>query len=309
MNEKKIIVDRSPVAETLGYLCLLANNIDGELPTELKESLNFFINNKVAMEEIGNLFLEIDCLLPTRDFIQALRAMEENKFIYYILGERIPIATIQEKKLEEIKDSSLREYTVFCMDNYKKFREHFIKLLEEAPKILEVSKDDSYEKKHQEFESYVNYQLTQLAPLDIAQELMGKQFHRISNYKKYIFISTAYNSTPCIRYFDSDTLIVLKNINPMKEKLTAEHLIKFTKILSDKTRLNILKYIAKKPSFGIELSEHFKVSRPTISHHLDTFNKIGLVNIERDKNTKYYSLNKITYKRYLKELNDFVVDN
>lgn len=309
MNKKNIIIGKSVVAESLGYLCMLASDMIIKLPSELEDSLNFFIKNNVSLKSIGELFLEIDCMLPTINFINVLKTMDEDKFIYCILGERVPIAIIKNRTLEEIKDFALRENTLFCLGNIKELKEHLINLLIKTEKVLESSKDSLYEKGHKEFTAYVKSQLIKMHPLNLAQELMGKQFYRISDYKNYIFISTYYSNNPCIRYFNDNTLIVLKNIKSNEDKFTPEELVNFTKVLSDKTRLKILRYITHKPSFGIELSEYFNVSRPTISHHLDSLKKLDLVHIERDKNTKYYSLNKITYKKFLSELNNFIMND
>ncbi|WP_154530223.1 ArsR/SmtB family transcription factor [Inconstantimicrobium porci] len=50
---------------------------------------------------------------------------------------------------------------------------------------------------------------------------------------------------------------------------------------------------------GKELSEKLNLSKPTISHHIDILKEAGLINEERNKNSKLYSLN---YKR----MNDFI---
>lgn len=61
--------------------------------------------------------------------------------------------------------------------------------------------------------------------------------------------------------------------------------------LSDPTRREILKMLREKDLTAGEIAEHFKISRPSISHHLNVLKNAHLVLDERQGQYIYYSLN------------------
>jgi len=63
------------------------------------------------------------------------------------------------------------------------------------------------------------------------------------------------------------------------------------KALSDPTRRKILQLLKKKDMTVSEILEHFPISQPSLSHHLDTLKRAGLVIPERSGQFIVYSLN------------------
>ena len=63
------------------------------------------------------------------------------------------------------------------------------------------------------------------------------------------------------------------------------------KALSDETRRKILKMLNEKDMTAGEIANKFPQSWPTISHHLETLEKIGLIKSERNGRNIIYSLN------------------
>ncbi|MFN1836194.1 autorepressor SdpR family transcription factor [Balneola sp. MJW-20] len=63
------------------------------------------------------------------------------------------------------------------------------------------------------------------------------------------------------------------------------------KALNDPTRRKILDLLKAKDMSAGEIAEHFDISKPSISHHLELLNKADLVEKERDGQFIYYSLN------------------
>lgn len=169
--------------------------------------------------------------------------------------------------------------------------------------ILSETADSEYEEK-----LYTLYDgLKRLPPLEYCQELMGKRFARISDYKKFFFVPVKYRSSfKACRVFNSTELL---QIVPLKEKqqlFTDEELYNSLKVLADKTRLEIIKHINHKPYYGKELSEKISIKPPTISHHIDQLNKIGLIHLEQIGNTKYFSLNRVRFKELISSLELFL---
>jgi ArsR family transcriptional regulator len=63
------------------------------------------------------------------------------------------------------------------------------------------------------------------------------------------------------------------------------------KALSDSTRREILDLLREGDLSAGDIAEHFDISKPSISHHLNTLKQAGLVIDERKGQNIYYSLN------------------
>lgn len=63
------------------------------------------------------------------------------------------------------------------------------------------------------------------------------------------------------------------------------------KALNDPTRRQILEMLQEKDLTAGEIAEKFKISFPSISHHLDLLKQANLVTAEKDGQYVYYSLN------------------
>ena len=63
------------------------------------------------------------------------------------------------------------------------------------------------------------------------------------------------------------------------------------KALNDQTRRKILELLQEKDLTAGEIAQQFKMSFPSISHHLDLLKQAKLVTSEKDGQYVYYSLN------------------
>jgi len=63
------------------------------------------------------------------------------------------------------------------------------------------------------------------------------------------------------------------------------------KALSDETRREILKLLNKKDMSAGEISNHFNMSKPSISKHLDILRETGLISSEKKGQFVIYSVN------------------
>lgn len=61
--------------------------------------------------------------------------------------------------------------------------------------------------------------------------------------------------------------------------------------LSDPSRQKIIDLLKKGEMPAGDVAEHFKFSPPTISHHLDTLKRSGLISSRRDGQKIFYSAN------------------
>lgn len=63
------------------------------------------------------------------------------------------------------------------------------------------------------------------------------------------------------------------------------------KALNDPTRREILELLQERDLTAGEIAEHFSISKPSISHHLDLLKQAGLVVAMKEGQFIYYSLN------------------
>jgi len=77
------------------------------------------------------------------------------------------------------------------------------------------------------------------------------------------------------------------------------------KALNDPTRRQILQLLQDKDMTAGEIVERFKISGPSISHHLDLLKQANLVIAEKDGQYIYYSLNTTVVDEIIKWLIQF----
>ncbi len=63
------------------------------------------------------------------------------------------------------------------------------------------------------------------------------------------------------------------------------------KALNDKTRRDILELLKKKDLTAGEIADHFDISKPSISHHLDLLKQAELIEADKQGQFIFYSLN------------------
>ena len=74
---------------------------------------------------------------------------------------------------------------------------------------------------------------------------------------------------------------------------------KVFKALSDETRREILKLLSKKDMSAGEISDHFNMSKPSISKHLEILREAELISSERKGQFIIYFINTSVIKEVL----------
>jgi DNA-binding transcriptional ArsR family regulator len=324
MNDIKIQSKRSEIGEAIGTLSGIVTygipsfqGLSTHIKAEEKKAIAFFENMRHKGLLLGEFMLAFGADLSVEDFIEKISALDQVSFFYHFFSELFPRDIIEEALVDRsILKTYIKDNAYDDIDNINDLIKSLdqmdeIKVYIETALLLSHRWNLSHASLTNEaLETFIKStadKLKRLAPLEYAQQLMGKKFRRTSDYSHYMFIPTYYGGLNCIRFFNDETLLVLDRVGPSWDSVSSDSLAKTMKVLGDSTRLEIMSYITDRPSYGIELSEKFGVSRPTISHHLEQMNGIGLVHIERVKNTKYYSLNKRRYEALLKELREYIL--
>ena len=78
-----------------------------------------------------------------------------------------------------------------------------------------------------------------------------------------------------------------------ENRYSSEIFHELLRALSDETRQEILKVItSQKEACANDISRNFKLTRPTISHHLNLMKRVKLLNSRKEGKEIYYSFNK-----------------
>lgn len=84
--------------------------------------------------------------------------------------------------------------------------------------------------------------------------------------------------------------------------ITEEQALKLLKLLSDKSKFEILSYTSGKKAYGAELAEMLGLTTATVSHHTSELHIAGLLNVEKQGNKIYYSKNQQTIDNLMEYL-------
>lgn len=80
------------------------------------------------------------------------------------------------------------------------------------------------------------------------------------------------------------------------------------KVLSDPSKFEILKVIKKRPYYGSELAKMFRLSTPTISHHMQALENAGFVKSERRENKTFYTLDTDRLRLFLGQIHHMLLE-
>lgn len=79
----------------------------------------------------------------------------------------------------------------------------------------------------------------------------------------------------------------------------------FFKALNDPTRREILELLNKEDLTAGEIANHFSMTKPSISHHLDLLKQAGLVVCVREGQFQKYSINTTVFDEIVKWMIQF----
>lgn len=97
--------------------------------------------------------------------------------------------------------------------------------------------------------------------------------------------------------YDFDIQTSCKN----KENGSVDYVTQVLKLISDKSKFEILTYIRDREAYGSELAKHLNLTTATVSHHMNALLSAGLVEIKRMDTRIYYLAN----KKALREVLDY----
>lgn len=323
----KLIINESRVLEALTLMHSLINNKCEQSSIDLSPFQDISMKYEDLIKSFSNIkpwsfsSLEFAIIVDERDdidtFFSAVKKLDRESQLLYLFASQISIEEAQDAITNKtaIKNLLIRFNidvsfldVIWDLDHLINRYHNMAKDINEHPEFIKTM-DLLYDSNgYSEALAKMRDGMTYRHPLSYAQEIMGKPFWNISDYKSYEFVPIYFVSPTRMRITNSDKMIY---INPLitnlfdksdKENSLAAQL----KVIADPTRLKILRKIYMRPMYGKEIADEFGLTTATISHHLELLNKQGLLNLEQDKQIKYFSTNISKLKSISDDLLEFV---
>lgn len=239
---------------------------------------------------------------------------DDETFIYTLLGEVVDYNTVQAIRA----DSSLllnlqQEKPQLVNDNIKgfellffhtkQFKLDIVHLIKEMNNKAFLSKLQSLKEDYCKPIERIKCKLKDKSPIEISQEIMDRQFKRVYDFREYYFIPCYFITPHKIRVFCSDAQMVVFSLEQSQNSINqiGDRISLVFKIISDRTRLEILRAIIAEPTYGKLLAEKLSLTTATISHHVEVLKSINLIEEKRIKNIKYFEANEQEIKKLFDE--------
>ncbi|MGN0311840.1 MAG: ArsR/SmtB family transcription factor [Lachnospiraceae bacterium] len=150
---------------------------------------------------------------------------------------------------------------------------------------------DSYLENHSFLEYLTDNELMQLDenPLGITLQpalIFPHAFSLGANTSKDGQFTTPYLAKLGILFHDEFRIDT--RIPGEKDTGMDDYALRVLKLLSDKSKYDILNFIKDKPAYGAQLAKEFGLTTATISHHMSALVEAGLVRMERENGRIYY---------------------
>ncbi|QNO15868.1 winged helix-turn-helix transcriptional regulator [Alkalicella caledoniensis] len=315
--------------ELIGAVHLLANSSHHEFAKEWvditykniseasREFLKIIPKLPMAGIELYSLFISTRDFDDVEGFLQRIEKTNDLDFISEVYDvEREKVISIRENPEELPKfmednymvEEECREGLEYILYETTSFRRGLVKVLGEIYNQLFTDKIKTLEELFTHSIDSINNQLKSKKPLVVAQELMGKTFHRVFPFKEFIFIPSYFLSPHRFRTFTPEVQILIYDVrrdclylNEVGEKITNA-----MKVLSDRTRLEIVRQLLLGPTYGKVLASRLDLTTATISHHLEQLRAVGLIEEDKVKNTKYFNVKKDELEKLLGQISDYL---
>jgi len=144
-------------------------------------------------------------------------------------------------------------------------------------------------------------------PQEMVQKLIEKKWD-VKDLEEYVFVPSYFISPHHIMIYNRKTMIVVYDMRSNKTSIDekGQVIAARLKIMSDKTRLEILRLLISDSSYGKVMSATLNLSTATISHHLEQLKAANLVTENKVKNIKYFSANIEEIDKLLEDFKDYL---
>jgi DNA-binding MarR family transcriptional regulator len=332
IDEIKSSVKCSEVIEYIAILSMLSDIKHHEYARDYFEILNKNLseNSKETLKLISEMPFQglefIELILDSREFddmakfTNKMLCYSDENFIYYLAGEDFSIEKIVEIRqnreafnnfINEFpwvirKNINIYEYIVY---ETEKFREKIAKLFNEFNNEFIRNIIKGFNNQYKDAITAIELKLQEKPPLEIASEILNKKVENDNNIKEFIFVPSYFISPHYLLAFNKYANLIIYDMRRdaynMQQQI-GEKLVGGLGIISDKTRLELLRLLILQPSYGKILSSRLNLTTATISHHIDKLKTFNLVKESRNKNTKYLSANTEEIDKLIEGLKNYL---
>lgn len=267
--------------------------VDMDLPTkDIFINTGFLRNCKDLEEYFMNLRNQEDGDLKKEIF----KALEFDEFIYDI--EEASMDLIIEKINMSDFDSDIKWFLLSFIKNPLDYIERFIELIEEYLPIYNQLKD-SFRDEYKDFVKWIDDKLVTHGIDYIDQHL---EFLNLSQYTEVHLNYSLFDLLSSHVFSDGSIYIYVgimfkEYVKERKDKLDIDKHLMIYKVLSDKTRFNIIKILINEESYGQEIAKKLGITTATVSYHIDYLMGASLIITKRKSRRLYYSINKDVVKQ------------
>jgi DNA-binding transcriptional ArsR family regulator len=196
--------------------------------------------------------------------------------------------------------------------NQKKCYDEVAAILKEVIDLLENKFREQIAKLEQQFYDYWTEMQGNKDIIELVQQnlkLTWEKKERGTVLLPMIFhpVSVTFSYQPDGKVTDVLRLGILldQRFNTARHKMDSEDIVNFGKLLSDKSKVDILDLTAKKPCYGKEIAKELNLTTATISYHVNALMRLGLLKTELISNRVYYCMNFEKLSEYLEDIKGF----
>ncbi len=305
--------------KSLGLADREADLLYNSLTQKSRETAGIISRMRLKGLELQEFVLREKVFDDVELLLKRIKGYDRANFIYTFLGEELSLESIQtlcedsdalHRLLsgQEKSISNSLEVLGYLFHETEEFKNAVMELLHE----LNNKHFDSLVKTQSAYYTSLTDEIKEKmegkSPLDFSQEFYGKKFRRVYDFKDYLFIPTYFFKPNKMRFFNFNTQIIIFSMDDdnLKRLETGDRISNVLKVVSDRTRLEILRELTAGPDYGKTLAEKLRLTTSTISHHLDQLKEVGLVTEERIKNIKYFNVNKKEVEKVLKDFKEYL---
>lgn len=252
-------------------------------------------------------------------FISKLRQYPNLDFLHILLDEKISKEQlISAQQDENVLDSFIDEipwvlkgsnsFLRYMITDTEDYKIKIITLLQDIYNCNFEEKLKELQHKYEDSIEILDQRLSGRDPVEVGEEIKGSKFSRKTNFKEYIFSPSYFFHHHNIISYNENTYLMIYNINIDNsfDDGEAERLSELLKVMSDKSRLEILRQLKRRPTYGKILSTRLNLTTATISRHLDQLKSINLIREEKSNNVKYYYVNSAEVEKLFDEIRKFI---
>lgn len=230
-------------------------------------------------------------------FLRYMIQNEDNQYEIYSYKEE---EIINQINTLEISDT-LKWKMILMQKNYRSYMNQLFYILEKVIHIYDI-----YE---EELKTFLNLYESDLSDQGKYDEFFKQnKLSFLDDYLEVHIYPSAANLASV--FFDDKTKnkncvwicfgVYLMYTNMQNETMCTEDICNTLKILSDKSKFEILNYISKQSAYGTQIAKEMQLSTATISYHMQYLLDKHLVEVEKRNNRMYYKCNKEAVVNFLR---------